>query len=276
MSDKTYGHMKFDVKNRLNEYIPALFELIPEKGFDWKKIERVFNKKYIELNKRFETEGEPFQIKASFYGIITQAIQGNVLALRIFDFVNKLFEELADNLNENERLLIKDNVFHVLVSQDEKYLNYIGELAALNKVIKTGNYRLLNVEQKLDADNPNSSNIDFTLFDEQAKSEHRVEIVNVHLDETNTLSEANIERLLDQKLRNKVLKKAKGSKSSFLLVPIIWGSHEFIRKILAYYEDTDFSLANVSIPCCFVPFSDSEGNMVARFGTIDTIFDHTE
>jgi len=265
--------MEFDVKNRLKIYIPALFELIEEDSIDWGTIIKNFNKKYNELNKKFEETREPFQTKASFYGIITQAIQGDISALRLFDFINKLFKELTDNLKIDERKLIKKNVFDVLVSQDEKYLNYIGELACLNNVMKTGDYRLLKVEQRLEEDSKESSHIDFTLLNNKTNSEYLVEIVNVHLSDHNTSDNFKIERLLDQKIRSKVLITAKKSVKSFILVPIFWGSHVFIKKVLDFYETTSFNLENVLIPSCYIPFSDPEGNMIHRFGTIDTIFE---
>ncbi|MEX2336360.1 MAG: hypothetical protein WD555_03715 [Fulvivirga sp.] len=265
--------MEFDLKNRLKIYIPALFDLIEEDQIDWNPIIKNFDKKYNELKKKLKETAEPVPTKSSLYGIITQAIQGNISAIRIFDFINKLFQELSDSLNINERKLIKRNLFDILVSQDEKYLNYVGELACLNTILKTGDYRLLKVEQKLEEGIKESSHIDFMLLANRTNSKYLVEIVNVHLSKDNTRDNFKIERLLEQKVRNKVLITAKKSVNPFILVPILWGSHEWIKKILEFYETIEFQLENVLIPSCYIPFTDSEGNMIHRFGTIDTIFE---
>ena len=263
---------KFDVLGRLKSYIPSLFELLEDNELNWKTIEKRFEGKFTELEKKYEQTGKPVTTKASFYGIITAAIQGENSALYLFDFIDKLFQELTDNLTTSERKLIKKNIFDLLVSMDEKYLNYLGELALLNQIIKSGNYRLLDVEEPLGSKNEGSS-VDFKLLNTNSMSEMLVEVVNVHLTDNNTKNSYEIQRLLEQKLREKYLKTAKKSTIEFHLAPILWGSHKWIKRILDHYQNESVTLRNILTPSCFIPFTDSKGNSVYKFGTIDTIFE---
>lgn len=262
---------KFDVKGILKSYIPSLFELLGNNELDWKVIEKRFEAKFTELEKRFEDTGnKPVMVKASFYFIIAAAVRGEKSAFFILDFINKLFQELTDNLTDLERKLIKKNIFDLLVSMDEKYLNYLGELSILNQIIKSGNFRLLDVEEPLGLKSEGSS-IDFKLLNTKSQKETLLEIVNVHLTKDNTKNSYQIQRLLEQKLREKYIKTAKKSNIEFQLASILWGSHEWIRKIIEYYKNENVSLKNIFIPSCFIPFTDSQGNPVYKFGSIETI-----
>ena len=263
---------KFDVIGRLKSYVPSLFELLGDNELNWGTIEKQFNNKFTELEKKYEDSGNPITTKVSFYGIITATIQGDNSAFYLFDFIDKLFQELTDKLTVSEKKLVRKNIFDLLVSMDEKFLNYLGELALLNQIIKSGNFRLLNVENPLRSKNEGSS-IDFKLQNTNSGGVMLVEVVNVHLTENNTEDSFQVQRLLEQKLKEKYLKTANKSNIEFQLAPVLWGSHKWIKRILDHYLNEKVSFRNILTPSCFIPFIDSEGNPVYKFGTIDTIFE---
>jgi len=62
----------------------------------------------------------------------------------------KLFEELADILDEREKILIKGNIFGMLTNMDLKYLNFLGELSVLHRLKKTLPIKLIATKTPLD------------------------------------------------------------------------------------------------------------------------------
>ncbi len=265
--------MRFDVENRLKLYMPSLFELIGDNTFDWRKIERAFEKKFIELEEKYNNIGRPFKTKASLFGIITAVLNNEEGAIYLFEYIDKLFKELTLSLSSDEKKLIIKNVFDVLVNMDEKYLNFIGELSLLNQFLKSGNFKLLEVEAPLDEGIVSTSHIDFTLFDKNNESELLLEVVNVHLKDENTSDDYKIERLIDQKIQEKYRVTSGNSDKKFILAPILWGSHKWIKRILNYYLKLDVKLDNILMPSCFVPFIDQDGNRVYKFGVMNAIFE---
>lgn len=81
-----------DLKNRLSEYIPILFEFLGDETISWSKINSQFMKNLDSRKRLYAANDNYLLIEASFYDIISEGINGNKSALRIFSFINKLLE----------------------------------------------------------------------------------------------------------------------------------------------------------------------------------------
>ena len=101
----------FDIENRLKDYFPILFDLLDKNSIDWKSVNKTFTTKFEDYQKLQAKRDTPLTIKASFYNIVTAAIKKEVDAIRLLDYIQKLFEELIDILDKDEKALIKDNIF---------------------------------------------------------------------------------------------------------------------------------------------------------------------
>jgi len=262
----------FDIQNKLRIYFPILFELLNYNKIDWKIVEKTFFKKYEQYQKKHLITNSTFQIEASFYSIITAAIKREKPAIMLLDYIQKLFEELADKLDDDEKKEIKSTIFGFLTNIDAKYLNFLGELSVLNQFKKRAPFKLVKTEEKLTNMSSNNSTIDFKFFNQTTEGFEFVEIVNIHLNEKNTSSDEKINILLTQKISEKLLKKGIKENPNFFLVPVIWGNWKEIKCIEQYYENAKPTFQNTGIPVAFVPFTTQEGELVQRFGTIDTIF----
>ena len=73
---------KYDIKNRLKDYFPIIFELLGDINLDWKTIEKRFGKKLDEHIIKFDLTGQPIKIEASLFHIITASKEGKVEAIR--------------------------------------------------------------------------------------------------------------------------------------------------------------------------------------------------
>lgn len=262
---------QIDVRERLRQFLPSLFLLIDDYKFGWNKINNGLNNKYQQLRLRAQKSKDPLIIEASLYNIIIEAINGKSQAKMLLKFFDNVLYELSIVLTSNDKLLIKKNILDILISFDKNYLNFFGELAVLNQLVKLNVYRLINVEEPVNKNNPGGTAIDFKLLNNITNKEILVEVVNLHLKEENTSSNENITRLLTQKLREKVLKTAAKSKVDFVLVPVMWGNVVEVRRIQVFYRDHGFNLQGVLIPSCFMSYSDANDDITYKFGSIDTL-----
>lgn len=262
---------KYDIKNRLKEYFPIIFELLGDINLDWKRIEKRFSQKLDEHIRKFDLTGQPIRIQASLYHIITASKEGKEEATRLLDFIIKLFQELITRLDKEEKKLIKKNLFDLLTNIDMKYLNFLGELCVLNQVKRNTKLKLIATEQPLDKNKKDGTKIDFVFYNSESEKKLLVEIVNVHINKTVTETNEKIEILLDQKIKGKLNKKGLRANFEFLLIPVIWGPIDDLKRLIQYYETFEPKFTNTSTPVCYMTFSDSVGNRVHKFGTIDTI-----
>lgn len=262
----------FEIQAKLKVYFPILFELLNDNKIDWKIVEKTFYKKYAQYQKRHLKSNSSFQIEASFYSIITAAIKKEKPAIILLDYIQKLFEELTDKLDNDEKREIKKNIFGFLTNIDAKYLNFLGELSVLNQFKTRTPFKLVKTEVKLIDSDGNNSTIDYKFFNLTTSEFEFVEIVNIHLTDKNTSCDEKINILLTQKISEKLLKKGIKENSNYFLVPVVWGQWKEIKRIEEYYVKVKPSFSNTGIPVAFIPFRTPEGNLVQRFGSIDTIF----
>lgn len=262
----------FDIQEKLKVYFPILFELLNNNKIDWKMVEKIFFRKYEQYQKKRSITNASFQTEASFYSIITAAIKKEKSAIMLLNYIQKLFEELTDKLDDDEKKQIKNALFGFLTNIDSKYLNFLGELSVLNQFKTRTPFKLVKTEEKLANSGANNSTIDFKFFNPTTNGFEFLEIVNIHLNEKNTSSDEKINILLTQKISEKLLKKGIKENPKIFLVPVVWGNWKEIKLIEQYYNKVKPNFQNTGIPVAFVPFMTPAGKLVQRFGTINTIF----
>src|SRR3990172_6141472 len=113
------------VKDNLTVYVPEIFYLLGESDLDWERINDLFSKKIDERVK--QGRGQAILVETTLYDIIVEVKKKNLQAIRLIDFLKKLFGELSINLQDDEKRLIKRNLRDTLVSLDHNYLNFVGE-----------------------------------------------------------------------------------------------------------------------------------------------------
>lgn len=258
------------VKNNLQLFLPALVELVSDsRDFPWDKVNRLFSKKL--QDRIIDFNNGKSLIEATIYDIIIEAKKGNTNAIGHLDFLNKLFEELSDNLNLIEKGLVKTNVKHMLITFDKNHRNYIGEIAVLNNLIKSKTYSLNGIETKL----PNGKSIDFKLEIIGKAKFILVEVMNIHLGE-NRINEnpVAIEKFLTERFLQK-LKCKMGpltNKIEFYLVPVIWGGWRNIKVYSDFFKTNSIKLNNVIEPVSYLTYSDDKGNYEHHFKSISKLF----
>jgi hypothetical protein len=262
MSKKNFVYLN------LKHYFPGIMSIADQINMDWDNIDKLFSKE-IERRKVEWTKGNTI-IEASIYDIIVEVKKGNKSAVGLLDFFNKLFLELSGRLPLDENKLIKRNIRSVLTALNKEYLHFIGELAVLNNVLKSGSYILTGVEYQLE----NKRSIDFNLKRTANGGRTLVEVYNIHLDEEKVSNEAEaISKFLNKRLTKKIAEKKANLTTDveFFLVPVLWAGVESLRVYSEYFKTHKMSINNVIEPVAYVTFSDGEGYYVHNFGNISNV-----
>src|ERR1035437_44450 len=242
-----------NVLRNLSFYLPSIFTIIDENDLDWTNIDSLFKKK---IEKRIqECKGETIIVETTIYDLIIEVKKKNSQALRLLDFINKLFYELSGNLDTLEKQLVKNNIRNILINFDMRYLNFIGEIAVLNSLMKTKKYSLEGIETKLS----NNKSIDFKLKQYSDNSYILIEIVNIHLNSDRIeKSNVKIDKFLTERLEQKVKNKKQGlfEDINFYLIPVLWGNSDDLKIYSDYFIENSIQIKNVIEPLSYLTFID--------------------
>ena len=257
------------VKENLKIFTPQIVNLIDSNDFPWDRINEKFNKK---IEARLESAEENlFTVQASVYDHIIGAKKKKLNCIGLLKYFNLLFKELNENLKEDERQLVKTNVRNMLSSFDHQFLNYIGELAVLNQLIKSGSFQLLSCEEKL----PNGKSIDF-LFENKIKPmKILVEVVNIHINSDKVENDpSKIRTFFETKLGKKIDSKKEGLNQgvNFHLIPVIWGGTAALKIYDDFFKNNSLGIPLVYEPMAYLTYSDDKGYYEHYFTPISRLF----
>jgi hypothetical protein len=261
------------LKENITFYLPAITDIVDDTDFDWKRIDKLFSDELTKRTAKANANGGTCPIDATIYDIIIEVKNGNLQALRYLIFFQRLFEELSINLTTKEQKLIKKNIRDFLTRLNTKYLDYIGELAVINNLIKSKIYRLEKVEFKL----ASQKKIDFEIKRIEDGKLFLVEVYSIHLDSNKIENDdLKIRKFLDYRLANKV--ESKKSDTDFFLVPVLWGGWRDIKVYSDYFKRNKMHLINVLEPVSYVIFTDPNDKnfYLHRFGNVSNIFDSVD
>lgn len=256
------------VKENIRFYLPAITDIVGDTDFDWERIDKLFSD---EVTKRtVKANGGTLMIEATIYDIIIEVRKQNLEAMRFLSFFQRLLEDLSMNLTDEEKKIIRKNIRDFLTRFDLRYLDYVGELAVINNLIKSKIYRLENVEMKL----ANEKSIDFKIRKSEDGKIYLVEVLNIHLDSNKVeADEEKIKKFLTYRLEKKIA--SKKSDINFFLVPVLWGGWRDIKVYSDYFKKNKMHLQNVSEPVSYVTFNDPKNKSFYfhRFGNVSNLFE---
>ena len=269
---KAVQKQKNMVRLNLQAYFPELLKLAEGLNISWEKIDKMFTRK-IEDRKRI-ANGKPISVQVNIYDVIVLVKKGDFSAVGMLDFLNKMVNELSGQLSVEEKRLIRSSIQGVLINFDRKYLNFAGELAVLNNLLKSKTYRLKQVEAKL----PNGKSLDFSLESLKSGSITHVEVMNIHLDEGRvSADEEAISKFLTGRITDKFNEKREGLKESvdFFIVPVLWGNWESIKIYSDYFKKHKSPVEYAIEPVAHVRFTDGIRYFDHRFGRVSGLFKNT-
>lgn len=257
-----------DLRQEVKQNLPVLFEFIPEPNRTWGKAQKLFN---AEVERNYsKAKGETIKIEANLYLIIDKAQKGDGQAKRLLNFFQKLLEETLQHTSAKEIPKIRKNIKDILLNVDHKYLNFFGEIAILNNLLKQRYFQLEAVEAPL---SDSKSTIDFKIRNINTNTTLLVEVYNVHLNADKVENDKEkIESFLTTKFKNKIRKK--DTKELFYLVPVIWGSASDLLVYSDFFTHNQLPIKGLIEPVAYSTFISPEGESIFnhRFGRLSTLF----
>lgn len=255
-------------KENIAFYLPSILKFIPVDDHDWYRIDELFSTK---LQERFQNYmGKTIIIEASIFDIIIEVKKQNSQAIRLLDFFNNIILKLSSNLDESEIMLVAKNIKDILVTLDVRYLNYVGEIAILNNLIDTKEYKIEAVEAEL---SDSTKTIDFKLRKISDNSLYLVEVVNIHIDSDRIENDPEkIKKFLNHRLTQKI--ESKETKTNFYLIPVIWSGWHELKIYSEFFKNHKLENQNIIEPFSYITFIDpkNEHIFMHRFNRLSTLF----
>jgi hypothetical protein len=262
--------VEIDVKNNLQQYLPSVFSLLNDQKIDWVKISKKYQTELFSRMEKLSKSGEKtISVEACLFDIVSKVVQSDYSYHNLLKFIDSVFENLTDKTSDEEKSLLRDSVFHVLINTDKNYLNFVGEFAVLNN-LKNAGFTLIQTEEALNDSKKGSTKVDFTV--NRNNKTLLIEVVNIHFPDASELTDELIERKLTQKITDKLYNKGKQSKKVFYLVPVIWGEYKTIKMLCEFYQKSGIKFENTFTPSAFMSYtSKDDKSSKIKFGTIDTL-----
>jgi hypothetical protein len=261
--------MKYDVKKAIQIYFPSFLELLGEQNISWTSIDKGLEAHLQKIKDKLEDTPNGIWKEATFFTIMINHSLENGKGKGMFDFYDKIFKSLLLVLSKKEKEPIHRMLSKVLTNLDKNYLNFIGELATLNKLMLTGEYELLNIEEPIHPDR--NITADIFMRRKNDRTEILIEVLNLHLEDR----EFNDYITLQNHLRSKFVKKMSDkliTSNNVLIQPVIWTSTlEQIQQLSDLYTINNFQIDNVAVPLTYLTFVDSNGVYEHRFESVRTI-----
>jgi hypothetical protein len=262
--------MKYDIENSLRKYMPSLIKLLGTQKIKWASINGNLQSYIEKAKEEHQSTGQVVQRDATFYSIIIRKISGKGDTDGMFDFFNKTCESLMSILTETEKKPLHRMISKVLLMLDYRYLNFIGELATLNKFMETCEYELINIEEPISSNKGTSA--DLFLKRKKDNIEVLIEVLNLHIEIQEFVEFADFEYYLNSKLKNKIKEKLINPNRIIFIQPVLWTKDlKQLQFICDFYSKTNFTIENVIIPMSYLTYKHSDGRYEHRFESIMTI-----
>jgi hypothetical protein len=227
----------------LRNYIPNIFGLLYNMP-DWNDIVRKLNSPNKVVSSSF--------LDSNLYEIILHAKKGDINALSLLEFFNIIFREIC-TLPVNCKMQLNDKAIEFLRVLNSDFKNYLGEFAVLDTIIKTNEFKLVNVEASLE----NGKTSEYLFEKHNSSEKYYVEVLNINLNETHT----NLKRTLRRKIVSKVNKKTKNSKHEIIVVPVIWGNIGTLQRLQKAYNE-HFEVKYAYEPFAYYGFTDGKSGII--------------
>jgi hypothetical protein len=220
---------KIDSEYLLRKYIPSLYNLLIKRGYNkWHEINSKVN------HQIFLKE----DVRTNLFLLLNEIETKRDLGIKSFPvLVNEIITRVLNVLPHKEK-----RIWYTLNGKfdnlnDWNFLNPIGELSALDKVLLNSDYELIEIEAAF----PNGKTKDFLFQNKINKSKLYVEVLNIHIPEyVNDYDK--IKKIIINKLNEKILIEIANVNDSYFLkslcfFPIVW----YLEKDILKDEHTFFS-----------------------------------
>lgn len=249
-----------------------MIELLGNNQISWTAINRGLQQHIENLRQKIVND-ELGQIEkdTTFYSFLVGKTLNRKATAPMCNFFESTCKQLLQRLTTSEVSHLHRMIKLFLTNYDYKYLNFIGELAVLNAYKSTGDYELINIEEK--AYDQNNVMADLLIERKNDGLKFLVEIVNIHLERKSLTTNSQIKLHIANKIQEKIKKTFFDSpRKSIFLQPVIWTEDLKQLKSLAKLYKSRKSLPDkVFIPMSYLTYKLEDGSYEHRFEYVNTI-----
>ncbi|MBS1596055.1 MAG: hypothetical protein JST90_17215 [Bacteroidetes bacterium] len=232
-----------DTEMNVRFYLPHLIKLGGEDVLDWDACQKTF----LDVRALHEAGGkEGKQVEANIYELILAIKIGHPQAYRFVNFCDQLLGSLNLILDEKGKKKIRPILTNIFTAHDHKFLNFLGELIVLSKLLHSKIFLLNNVEVVI----PNNKRIDFELVNlNQGGRLDLLEVHNVHLDDDKVQEDdKKLLQFFSKRRRDKIEETKAGLTADMEInfMQVYWGGFEslciyafFFKRHYAYLKDLE-------------------------------------
>lgn len=259
-----------DLEKIIKEHVFSLYNLISqtENEFSWNSVNKSLTKHLKKANEISLKKGT-FLKDANLFSLLIEKLYGEGKGNAMLDFYEQLFYDLDQNLELNEKKLLHNSIKNILTNNDKNYIDFIGELATLNAIIRTRKYHLKGIEQII-IDGKNTT-ADFLLIQKDNNFEIYLEVLNIHLYEKDFQDYSEIQYHLNSKYEIKKRDKILTRDKIILIQPVFWTkSEEQLKQLYQFYNNSNYFIDNIQTPLAYSSWV-VNGKYEHRFESIKTI-----
>lgn len=213
------------LRDALNHFAPSLIEYLDLKPRDWRKVEKRLDERYAILKERLKTDCDPVVTKTSIYDLMLEAYLGNVTAARFLLFIDSIASGLARKIPVHLQPSVRKqarNLFLDFSKDAPKYLEKVGELAAILYILEKSGAKPLGFEVRI----PERNTTFDLLVELEAGPPLAIEILNVWINDQKVTDESGLHNILNCRVARKMTEKTgvdlPASELPFSLLLILW------------------------------------------------------
>ena len=262
--------MDFDVRNALVTYMPSLLELLGDQKISWTSINKGLTLHLEKIRNQHISTQTIVESEATFYSIIIDHHFGKGDSSGMFSFYDATFKSLSLILSTEEKKVIHRMLSKVLNNLTKDYINFIGELACLNKLMLTGEYNLINIEEVIHIERLVTA--DIFLKRKNDGLEILIEVLNLHIENRDFQTYQELRSHLSSKFLRKVQEKIINPDRLTLIQPVVWTNGlSQIGQLSNFYQNENFQINNVLPPMIYATWKYLDGSYEHRFESVRTI-----
>ncbi len=256
------NNIKQNLKDWTSTFCPFLYDLLKDGEPFWLDIATKFSSKLENAGEKIKTEGK-IQIENSLPVLLGKASEGEHLFISFLGYIDKqiktLHESVPDRLKARTVELFKRLFSEFDIREQHKpnptYLNGFSEILTANKLIESGAYTLVEIEEPLG----NGKKTDFTLIKKGGSIKSFVEVVNIHIDASKVENLEGFTKFVDLRLQQKYDDKTSGLpeevKKHFHLLPCIWSEDSAAHYIEEYGDASPLKELGILPPSSLIQYN---------------------
>lgn len=259
------NNIKQNLKDWTSMFCPFLYSLLKDSEPFWNEITTKFNLKLENANEKIKTDGK-IQIENSLPVLLGKASEGDQLFVSFLEYIDKqiktLHESVPVHLKERTIGLLKRLFSEFDIKEQHKanptYLNGVSEILTANKLLESGDYVLVDIEEPLG----NGKKTDFTLIKSAKSEKYYIEVVNIHIDASKVEDLEGFTKFINNRLQlkydDKTIELPAEIKKRFHLLPCIWSEDAASHYIEEYGHESPLKEIGVLPPSSLIQYNNGD------------------